>query len=158
MNSTSGGVRHLVYYLSFIPVAKLKVWPESSVPLDGISPQNFQTNQCKEALLQNWSMIVLRTLPFILLRPWKRSSDKNNFLYGVIFGIGVKSSRHQPFTSHRKREIHEGMELLHGTMIAWQSTSLLYCWFCLNLEFLCGSHGKIHRKISVLSQLELGYL
>lgn len=58
----------------------------------------------------------------------------------------------------RKREIHEGMELLHGTRIAWQSTSRLHWWFCLNLEFLCGSHGKIHRKISVLSQLELGYL
>lgn len=53
-----------VYSLSFILAARLKLWPESSVPLDGISPQSFQTNHCREALLQNWSIIVLQTPPF----------------------------------------------------------------------------------------------
>ena len=141
-----------MYCLSFILVARLKLWFENSVALDGISSLNSQTNQFKEALLQKWSIILLQMLPFTLLWPWKRSSDRDNLLLWSHFWDLCQKLLTSAVRFTQEERIHEGMEFLHGDMITWQSTSLLYCWLCLNLGFLWGSPGKTHDKTSVLKK------
>lgn len=156
MNSTSGSVWYLVYHLSFILVARLKLWPKSSVPLDGISPQNFQTNQCKAALLENESIIVLQTLLFIPLWPFGSAPQTETTLFMESF-LGLVSKA--PDTScslHTGRERY--MREWSFFMEIWLPDSPPLLYIVGSVWTWSFSGVSMGRSTGRLSQFELGYL